>query len=392
MSKDGYAWWKLRLRQMGLYFQAYRIDHILGFFRIWEIPGDAVTGLRGQFSPALPLWKSELESVGLWDFERLTTPYIRTHHLEADFGADYATKVAAYLENTVDNKWSFKADVNTEKKVAAALAKIDEDTKDLQATLFKYLNNVCLLHDKDGKGQAGAFHPRIEMMKSSNFIELEDEHVKNEFVRLYNSYFFEIQEDLWREKALEKLPAIKDASDMLVCGEDLGMVPSCVPGVMDALALSCLRIQRMPSDPADDFGNPAEYPELCVCTPSVHDTSTTRGWWEEDKETTQKYYNDMLKRSGEAPAVATPEIVEQIIEQHLESPCFWAVFPLQDFMGIDGELRHPDPEAERINIPAIQHHYWRYRMHMNISDLLANDEFNAHVKDLVSRTGRSNAY
>ena len=52
------------------YFHAYRIDHILGFFRIWEIPGDCVTGLLGHFRPSLAIARSELDSRGIWDIDR----------------------------------------------------------------------------------------------------------------------------------------------------------------------------------------------------------------------------------------------------------------------------------------------------------------------------------
>lgn len=44
MAKDDFLWWQRRLKHMAQYFSAYRIDHILGFFRIWEIPGDCTTG------------------------------------------------------------------------------------------------------------------------------------------------------------------------------------------------------------------------------------------------------------------------------------------------------------------------------------------------------------
>lgn len=52
------------------YFQAYRIDHVLGFLRIWEIPGDCTTGLLGRFRPSEPIWKQELEARGIWDLDR----------------------------------------------------------------------------------------------------------------------------------------------------------------------------------------------------------------------------------------------------------------------------------------------------------------------------------
>ena len=52
------------------------------------------------------------------------------------------------------------------------------------------------------------------------------------------------------------------------------------------------------------------------------------------------------------------------------------------------KLRLADADAERINIPANPRHYWRYRMHMTIEQLMKASEFNAHVKELISQSGR----
>lgn len=78
---------------------------------------------------------------------------------------------------------------------------------------------------------------------------------------------------------------------MLVCGEDLGMVPDCVPWVMNQLQILSLEIQRMPKSPAHEFGQVHEYPFQSVCTIGTHDMSTFRGWWEEDKELTERFYH-----------------------------------------------------------------------------------------------------
>ena len=64
MAEDGFAWWKSRLAKMSEYFDAFRIDHILGFFRIWEIPLWTKSGLNGYFNPALPFPAHELQSQG----------------------------------------------------------------------------------------------------------------------------------------------------------------------------------------------------------------------------------------------------------------------------------------------------------------------------------------
>jgi 4-alpha-glucanotransferase len=205
---------------------------------------------------------------------------------------------------------------------------------------------------------------------------------------LYVDYFFRRQDDFWMREAMQKLPALKRTTDMLICGEDLGLVPACVPEVMRDLGLLSLEIQRMPKNPGQEFSRPAEAPYLSVVTPSTHDMSTIRGWWTEDPAFSQKFYKSELRQPGVAPRAATPEIVEAVVQQHLASPAMWSVFQLQDLFGIDGDLRHTDVEAERINVPAIPKYYWRYRMHLTLEQLLNEKKFNAHLSQLLSENGR----
>ena len=61
---------------------------------------------------------------------------------------------------------------------------------------------------------------------------------------------------------------------------------------------------------------------------------------------------------------------------------------LQDWISMDESLRNPHPEEERINVPANPKHYWRYRMHIPISRLLAADALNDRLRTLIARSGR----
>jgi 4-alpha-glucanotransferase len=188
---------------------------------------------------------------------------------------------------------------------------------------------------------------------------------------------------------MKKLPAMKKATNMLVCGEDLGMVPHCVPDVMKQLGLLSLEVQRMPKDPGKEFFNPKDAPYLSVVTPSTHDMSTIRGWWEEESERTQRFYNGELGLTGEAPANCEPSINLAIVQQHLNSPAMWSIFLLQDILGISEELRHPDAHAERINIPADPKHFWKYRMHLSLEDLLKAKDFNEELRELIHASSRT---
>ena len=312
MLKDDCSWWVRRFRKMAQYFDAYRIDHVLGFFRIWEIPVPEKSGLKGQFVPALGLSREEIEGYGVHD------------HMEL------------FL---VDHK------------------------------------------------RADRWHPRIAVQFNEDYTKL-DEGTKFNFNRLYNDYFYRRNNQFWYNEAMKKLPRLTQATRMLVCAEDLGMVPDCVPWVMNELRILSLEIQTMPKDPNIRFGKLSHNPYRSVCTFSTHDMPTLRQWWDEDYEQTQAYYNIPLRRGGEAPHPLPGWLAKDIVSRQLTSPSMLCLLSLQDWLSIDEHLRLPDANAERINIPANPRHYWRYRMHLTIEQLMQADDFNDTVKTLITQSGR----
>ena len=311
MAADGYQWWRKRLQGMAQYFGAYRIDHILGFFRIWQIPKGNPDALLGQFSPALPLTKEEIASYGVTFRDELFVPH-------------------------------------------------------------------C---------QPGLFHPRIGVIGRDAWNALGS-YEQNAFIRLYEDYFFRRHNDFWAAEAMKKLPALIDATNMLVCGEDLGMVPACVGPVMQKLGILSLEIQAMPKAYGVPFASLQENPYQSVDTIFTHDMPTLRGWWRENVRRSQLFYNNVLGHDGEAPADLTPELCEEVVAQHLGSPSMLCLISLQDWLSVDKDLRNPHPEEERINVPANPKNYWRYRMHLPISRLLSADALTDRLHSLISRSGR----
>ncbi|MCK5208087.1 MAG: 4-alpha-glucanotransferase [Cyclobacteriaceae bacterium] len=390
MAKDGYSWWRKRLSKMAAYFDAYRIDHILGFFRIWEIPMDSVEGLMGRFNPAIPMFKYELSGLN-FDYNRFCKPYIREYMLDELFGEDKEDVKNTYLNKEEDDFYYIKDEFDTQRKVEAYfVAKLEgSDDKDrllkIKYGLFTLIGNVLLLEDPNSNGQG--FHPKIALHFTYSFKEL-DEASKAALDKIYLHYYYERQEQFWSEKAMVKLPAIINATNMLVFGEDLGMVPDCVPGVMEELGLLNLEIQRMPKNPDNEFSHPSDSNYLSVVSPSCHDMSTIRGWWEEDSERTQQFYNKLLGHFGTAPLFCEPWISREMIIQHLHSPAMWAIFPIQDLVAMDEKLRYENPMEEQINVPSNPKHYWRYRFHMNMEDLLKARDFNKMLNDLVTLSRR----
>jgi len=397
MAKDNFAWWQQRLRHLAHYFDAFRIDHILGFFRIWEIPVSQVEGLMGYFNPSIPYYRDELQNRGIWfDEKRLCQPYIREHFLYERFGDLTEMVKANYLVESGYQCFDLHPDYDTQHKVEDKLRIEPDATPEMRSRieritqgLYSLIAEVIFLHAPGTGGNA--FFPRHTLHFTRSYQEL-DNHAKHVINEIYLDYFYRRNEDFWRGKAMEKLPVLKNATNMLLCGEDLGMVPACVPSVMNELGILSLEVQRMPKDPKITFGHPAGYPYLSVATPSSHDTSTIRGWWEENPAQSQRFYNEILGNSFQAPFFCEPFIVKQIVIQHLYSPSMWAIFALQDLLGMDENLRLQNAGAERINNPGNPNHYWRYRMHLNLEELLNQNGFNQYVRDQLRASGRLEVY
>ncbi|MCG8309572.1 MAG: 4-alpha-glucanotransferase [Cytophagales bacterium] len=393
MARDGYSWWRRRLSKMATYFDAYRIDHILGFFRIWEIPRESVEGLMGRFNPAIPMFKYELEGNGLhFDYDRYCRPYIREYMLDELFGEEKEWVKHTFLNKGEGDFYAVKDTFDTQRKVEdhflplLAEAENKDQLSKIKHGLFTLIGNVLLIEDPDSNGQG--FHPKIALHFTYSFKEL-DEQAKAALDKAYIHYYYERQENFWREKAMVKLPAIINATNMLVCGEDLGMVPDCVPGVMGELGLLNLEIQRMPKDSNSEFSHPSNSNYLSVVSPSCHDMSTIRGWWEQDHERTQRFYENILGHTGRAPQFCEPWIAREVIIQHLHAPAMWAIFPIQDLVAMDEKLRLENPFAEQINEPSNPKHYWRFRFHLYMEDLLKAKSFNKMLSELVSLSARN---
>lgn len=386
MLKDGCQWWNRRFKNMARYFDAYRIDHVLGFFRIWEIPVHSVHGLLGQFAPALAMSREEIESYGLhFQEDRFTRPFITDWVLDRMFHERAGEVKEKYLDRLDDERYQMKPEVDTQRKVEALFADVtDEKELWLRDGLYALISDVLFVRDHTNPG---VFHPRISAQLDFIYESLYDND-KAAFNRLYNDYFYRRNNQFWYQEAMKKLPKLVQATRMLVCAEDLGMVPDCVPWVMDELKILSLELQSMPKDPSVKFGHLSRNPYRSVCTISSHDMPTLRMWWDENIQRTQEYYNTMLYRQGPAPHPLPGWLASDIISRHLTSPSMLCILSIQDWLATDEALRLPDADAERINIPANPKHYWRYRMHLNIEDLAADKRFVQSITEMISQSGR----
>lgn len=388
MNEDGFSWWKQRFEQMSHYFDAFRIDHILGFFRIWSIPLHAIQGVMGRFVPCLPVHVNEFGENGIWfDYQRFCRPFITDEVLQEVFEGLADVVKAHYLVANNQGGYDLEMKFETQQQVAAHFdgLELTPENDRIKNGLLDLIANVILFDEEDSMGQH--FHFRIDMEKTISFKHLIP-HLQEKLRALYINYFYRRQDDFWFREAMHKLPQLKEATNMLVCGEDLGMVPHCVPDVMQQLGILSLEIQRMPKDPKKEFFHPDDAPYLSVITPSTHDMSTVRGWWEENRERTQRFYNLVLGQWGDAPFYCESWINRAVVLQHLYSPAMWSIFQLQDILGMSETLRREKPQEERINDPANPKNYWQYRMHISLEDLLKETAFNTELADYIRNSGR----
>ncbi|MBR4841744.1 MAG: 4-alpha-glucanotransferase [Bacteroidaceae bacterium] len=316
MARDNYFWFVSRFKKMADYFDAYRIDHLLGFFRIWEIPLKYSSGLMGRFNPAITYTPQEM-----WD-----------------------------------NGFPFNPAIH---------AKAPEGTPE---------TNVLFLEDTH---RPGTYHPRINAFDTAMFNQLPEEE-QTAFRHLHDDFFYNRNNSFWSDTALAKLPALIEATDMLSCGEDLGMIPTCVPEIMDRLRILSLEVQRMPKTLGVNVSDPSTYPYMSVCTTSTHDMSVLRTWIEDEMEP-----NHVIPVRKATTAACT-----SVISAHLSSPAMLAIFPLQDWLSMNSSLRAKDPAKERINVPANPDNNWCYRMHLTLEKLVSARRFNEEIRQMLYLSGR----
>ncbi len=386
MRQDGFAWWQQRFSKMSEYFDAYRIDHVLGFFRIWDIPADSVTGLQGQFSPALGMAKEEIESYGIrFDDSKMCNPLITDDTIKRQLGEWADEAKARYLTNNGDGTYSLKEKYATQRAIEHDISGDDARSTAIKTGMYALISDVLFVRDRNNNDR---YHPRIALHHTTGYA-LADQRTRQALQKLHNDYFYHRHNDFWRQEAMQKLPALTQCTHMLPCAEDLGMVPECVPQVMSDLKILTLEIQHMPKKFGCEFSNIDENPYLSVSTISTHDMPTLRQWWDENPASAQRYYNNVLRHNGDAPHPLPASIAKEIVMAHIECPSMLCVLSFQDWMAIDADIRNSNINDERINIPANPRHYWRWRMHLTIEDLMSCRNFNSNISSMIKDSGRN---
>lgn len=387
MAKDNFSWWRKRLQHFSRYFDAYRIDHILGFFRIWQIPAEQSFGLLGHFYPAMPLSDDEIEAYGIsFSRDRMVRPFIKAFFLNRVFG-EYADRVKdKYLDKIEEERFVLKPAFDTQRKIEAVFSRLAHSSENelIRDGLMSLVAEVLFIEDPVKKKH---FHPRINFDRTFSFRALPVD-AQERLWQLHNDFFYKRHDEFWQNEAMKKLPSLVNATSMLVCGEDLGMIPDCVPEVMDELGILSLEIQRMPKEYGAELGVPSHYPYWSVASPSSHDTSNIRAFWEENSRLSENLYHHHLNRHGKTPYKADTDVIEAIIDEQLGANSMWTVIPIQDLMALNENYWFDDPEKERINKPEFSRHHWRFRMKGNIETLLHDSELNDKISWLIKKNHR----
>ena len=385
-EKSIFSWWHRRLKWMSQYFDAFRIDHVLGFFRIWEVPGDAIFGVLGHFSPALPLTVSEIEYFGLpFRKDFMTRPFVNDRVIERLFGIHAQFVKENFLMARSYGLYDLKSEFNTQRKVRDYFeGRADENSLWIRDGLYRLISGVLFLEDPR---QPNMYHPRIGVYNEPVFDALTNEE-KDAFMRLYNNFFYQRHNFFWGGEATRRLTEVFGKTRMLCCAEDLGMLPDCVAPVLDYLRILTLEIQSMPKQNGFEFTHLDGNPYRSVATFSTHDMAPLRLWWEESPERTQRYYVAMLQKQGRAPEHLPAHLAEEIVARHLYCPSMMCMLSLQDWLAMDGELRSKNPREERINVPSDPYNRWKYRMHITIEELLKADKYNSKLRTMITRSKR----
>ena len=382
-------WFRRRMAHLEQYFDALRIDHVLGFFRIWTVPAEQIYGTMGHFSPALPLSADEIEQYGL-HFRRdfLTLPFINDRIVDTIFGIHANYVRDEFLRPMGYGLYALREAVATQKAVRKLFdGRTDENSLWIRDGLCQLVANVLFLADPD---QPDRYHPRIAAYQEPVFEVLSNEE-RDAFMRIYNNYYYQRHTFFWGGVGHKRLNDVLRDTRMLICAEDLGMLPDCVAPVLDDLRVLTLEIQQMPKRPGSEFAHLEANPVRSVATITTHDMAPLRQWWEENTERTQRYFNSMMQKSGRAPETLPAHLAEEIVARHLYSPSMICVLALQDWLATDSDLRNKNSRGERINVPSDPHNKWQWRMHIGIEDLMKADKFNKKLFTMIERSKRDAA-
>ncbi|MDD6393916.1 MAG: 4-alpha-glucanotransferase [Prevotella sp.] len=379
-------WMRNRIKYLERYFDVMRIDHIAALFALWAIPQNNFTPVLGHFIPSLPLSAEEITGYGLtFRKELMTKPFVNDEEIERGFGihADYVKEV--FLNKLPYNMYGLKTEYDCQEKIENMFRdKQDENSIWIRDGLKRICTNVLFIEDEKYRNM---YHPRVYGYNQPLFAVLSSND-RDAYMRIYNNYYGDRHQYLWKNNGEHTLLNILEDSKMLVCAEDMGYRPHGMDEVIEKLRILSTEVQTLPKNDYYEFGHTEAYPYRSIATTGTHDMPSLRVWWEEDKARVQRYYATRLHKEGIAPKSLPPRLAEEIIARHMYSPSMLCMICMQDWLAMDSILREDNVQCERINNPNDCFNKWDYRMGTTIDALLSSGTFNGKIKEMVARSKR----
>ena len=389
MQESGFAWWKERLSCASRYFSAFRLDHVIGFFRMWIYSEKETTAGLGHTNYYSTMEKEILLDQGFTEerLEWLSKPHIPMSSITAitgseDLAEEALEKICYRIEG--EDLWKFKEDVTSDSMIYSTEFCTDEDMNRRIAKVFadKWLDRTLI------EIEEGQYVPIWTYSNTTAWKSLDDserEILLDEFRSLEEKNL-----EIWLGNGPCILEPIVSSTKMQPCGEDLGLNLPGLPNVLKSLNVVSLRVVRWTRF-WDRDGAPYEafdsYPDLSVTSVSVHDSSTMRQWWNEDKQSLYGFFDAAYKNGCPSEINPngdfSPEAARFVLESAARTSSAWFINPLQDYLYLEGDFHSENPEDERINVPGtVNEKNWTYRMPVNIEDLMKMDGLSEKIRSI----------
>ena len=383
LARRGYSFWIDRLRSAGKFYAAYRIDHVLGFFRIWALPAADREGALGRFVPGGDIGIDELRTLGFDDnrVRWISEPHVRTAALLGALAGtpDPAGEASRAMRLALDRIGSeelflFKPSIRGEK---------DIDALELGAPAKDFLSAAWRDRVLVGNG-TGRYVKAWRWREASAWSTLSDD----ERGRLEGLFAAISRRDdaAWEEQGRRLLGVLRNATEMLPCAEDLGSVPPCVAPTLAGLGILGLRIPRWTRVwhlEGQPFVALSDYPRLSVIAPSVHDTSTLREWYERESEG-PRFLSFLEGREGKAEPWS-PAVQARMMEALSGANSLLFVAQLQDWLGLAPGWTPADCRDERVNVPGtVNDSNWTWRMPRTLEELASDEAWAAAARKVVA--------
>ncbi|HBG65389.1 MAG TPA: 4-alpha-glucanotransferase [Treponema sp.] len=400
IAADGYTWWKHRVQAAAQYYDAFRIDHILGFFRIWAVPARERTAFLGHTAPCATFTRAQLHGIGFDDgrIHWIAEPHIPTKLIEdITWNHDEAVADLSLVCDRLGSEelWNFKKSIQCDSDIYAQTF-CDDAAKDgrvKDALAEKWRDRMLIELQED------SFVFVYSYKAASAWGTLSGEE-QEKLGRLHDEIAAK-EDALWKQQALSVLTPICAASKMTACAEDLGVSLACMPDVLKELSILSLKVVRWTREWGKD-GQPyipfEEYPAQSVCTTSVHDSPTLRQWWDNEKQSAEAFLRAVSADQDEGAKDSMPQAAEPFIaktaqfclEQSARTNSAWFVNPLQDYLFLEQKYFLASADDERINIPgSVSSFNWTYRIPVAVEELLKDEILIGKIKAVVAIHGGS---